>query len=263
MNLSGTKIYIYGRYLKLTRGLPQTVWHCKRCRGHGCKKCNYTGKVYQESVEEIIARGVSNIIPAGKIYFHGAGREDVDALMLGNGRPFILEICDVRLPEEEIKKLSLKTVEEEINKVGADKIRVFNLKYTTKDNIPVIKKSSWNKKYRAVIVIGDEDKLNKQQLFRAVMSLTSTPIHQRTPTRVSHRRADLVRLRRVYEIYIDKIENNEVTLEVTTEAGTYVKELFTGDNGRTIPSLSSLLDKKIEVKCLDVAKIFDDNTLEK
>jgi tRNA pseudouridine synthase 10 len=259
MQMMTTKIYIYGRYLKLIRGLPQTVWHCKRCRGRGCKKCNYTGKVYQESIEEIIAKGVSNMIPCGKIYFHGAGREDVDALMLGNGRPFILEICNARLANAEIEKLPLKDLEEEINKVGKDKIYVFNFRFAKKDEIPTLKKSLWNKKYRATITIEEWDGVNKEELFRAIIALTSSCIHQRTPARVSHRRADLVRQRKIYEVYINKIENNGITLEVTTEAGTYVKELFTGDNGRTTPSLSSLLGKKIEVKCLDVIKIFDNN----
>ena len=48
-------LYIRGEYKKLVRDIPQSKWFCRTCRGEGCLKCNGTGKMYQESVEEIIA----------------------------------------------------------------------------------------------------------------------------------------------------------------------------------------------------------------
>ena len=46
-------LYIAGRYKKLVRGIPQSKWFCSNCRGRGCEKCNWTGKMYPESVEEL------------------------------------------------------------------------------------------------------------------------------------------------------------------------------------------------------------------
>ncbi len=43
-------IFIEGRYRKLVRGIPQTKWPCRRCRGRGCEACNHTGKMYSTSV---------------------------------------------------------------------------------------------------------------------------------------------------------------------------------------------------------------------
>jgi len=41
------------------------------------------------------------------------------------------------------------------------------------------------------------------------------------------------------------------------ESGTYVKELVSGDDGRTKPSLSELLGREAKVAQLDVLEILD------
>ena len=47
-------VFFYGRYQKFERGIPQTHWDCRACRGAGCEKCNFTGAQYLDSVEELI-----------------------------------------------------------------------------------------------------------------------------------------------------------------------------------------------------------------
>ena len=37
-------LYIYGRYRKFIRTIPQTKWPCWECNSKGCPKCNFTGK---------------------------------------------------------------------------------------------------------------------------------------------------------------------------------------------------------------------------
>lgn len=61
-------------------------------RGKGCESCNFSGKQYLISVEELISAEFINDAGAKGSKFHGAGREDIDVRMLGNGRPFILEL---------------------------------------------------------------------------------------------------------------------------------------------------------------------------
>jgi tRNA pseudouridine synthase 10 len=87
IKLQIASMFIYGRYKKLIRGIPQTRWDCKQCWGKGCEKCNNTGKMYETSVEEIIAKIVMDDTKGADHSFHGMGREDIDARMLGNGRP--------------------------------------------------------------------------------------------------------------------------------------------------------------------------------
>ncbi len=85
-------VFIYGRYLKFSRLLPQSKWPCTRCRGPECPKCGGTGKIYRWSVEEMLAEAVMEHTGGWGTRMHAVGREDVDARMLGSGRPFVLEI---------------------------------------------------------------------------------------------------------------------------------------------------------------------------
>jgi len=84
-------LYIYGRYQKKVRGIPQTKWPCRNCGGRGCDNCGGTGKQYPESVGELAGYPLWKAAESEDVVFHGAGREDIDALMLGTGRPFVLE----------------------------------------------------------------------------------------------------------------------------------------------------------------------------
>lgn len=242
-------IYIYGRYKKLKRGIPQTKWPCRHCHGLGCIYCNFTGKMYEESVEELISWLPMKITLAKDESFHGAGREDIDVLMLGNGRPFILE-----LKEPKKRKINLKKLEEDINKYARGKVEVSNLRFTSKEEVKKIKSARYQKIYRAVIKFNNAE---NQKIYEAVNALIGKQISQATPTRVLHRRADKIRKRKVIDMKIEDIKMNEATLVVKAEAGTYIKELITGDNGRTNPSLSSLAGFDIKVEKLDVIGIGD------
>ncbi len=93
------------------RGIPQTYFYCKVCNGKGCESCKYTGKKYNTSVGELIGNEFLKYTHGSNFIFHGCGREDIDALMLGNGRPFVLEIKDPM-----IRSINLYEIENIINK---------------------------------------------------------------------------------------------------------------------------------------------------
>jgi tRNA pseudouridine synthase 10 len=63
-------LFIYGRYKKFVRGIPQTKWPCRDCGGRGCQKCNLTGKTYQESVQELIGSSVLDVSLGKDVVFH-------------------------------------------------------------------------------------------------------------------------------------------------------------------------------------------------
>jgi tRNA pseudouridine synthase 10 len=96
VDLQVNPLYLRGRYRKLVRGVPQTRWPCRRCMGKGCARCGGTGKMYPTSVEEVIAAEVIRESGGTGHALHGMGREDVDARMLGRGRPFIIEVKEPR-----------------------------------------------------------------------------------------------------------------------------------------------------------------------
>ena len=241
-------IYIYGRYNKLKRGIPQTKWHCKTCRGLGCKLCNYSGKIYEDSVEELISTHALKMFNAKDESFHGAGREDIDVKMLGNGRPFVLEI------KNPIKrKIDLYELKKIINTANINKVKLNELKFVDKEEIKLIKTKKYNKTYR-VIILGEKF-FNIEKLKKAALSLRGKIINQYTPTRVARRRANLIRDRKIYEIDVESVEKKYATLKIRSESGTYIKELITGDNGKTKPSISELIGFPCEVYKLDVINI--------
>lgn len=51
-------------------------------------------------------------------------------------------------------------------------------------------------------------------------------------------------------------------MDITTQAGTYVKELIHGEFGRTHPSIFSIIDQWIDIVSLDVINIELDWPLE-
>ena len=129
-------IFIEGRYNKLVRNIPQTKWPCRKCKGRGCEACNFTGKQYPESVEELLSETALKYSKGYEAKFHGAGREDIDVRMLGDGRPFVLEIKEPR-----IRKLDLEKIEREANEAALGKTAYHNLKYTVRKRKAEIKTS--------------------------------------------------------------------------------------------------------------------------
>jgi len=248
VNLQICSLFIYGRYKKLKRGIPQTKWPCRICRGKGCRSCNYTGKMYDTSVEELVSKKAMDLINGSDESFHGCGREDVDALMLGNGRPFVLEIKN---PKK--RTIDISHLESEINSYVKDKIEINNLRLSDKKEIARIKNAEFNKIYR--IVIEGEKIIKKEKLKEVAQILQGKTIKQLTPTRVAHRRANKVRERKIYKCELESVEGSIARLTIETQSGTYIKELVSGDDGRTTPNISEMLGTPCKVNELDVIEI--------
>lgn len=240
-------LFIEGRYRKLVRGIPQTKWPCRKCKGKGCDYCNYTGKMYQESVEELISPEILKNARGSESKFHGAGREDIDVKMLGRGRPFVVEIKD---PYQ--RTLDLKDLENKINQCNTGKVEVSPLKMVGKERRSQIKTSSTGtyKTYQALV---DVDKEISNDDLKLLNSLKI--IEQRTPLRVSHRRADKIRTREVTSILAKKVDTKTLELIIECEGGLYIKELISGDEHRTQPSVSSLLSTPARCVQLDVLDV--------
>ena len=346
--------YIYGRYRKLERGIPQTRWPCRACKGRGCEKCNNTGLQYESSVQDLIGNPILESLKATEHSFHGMGREDIDVRCMGRGRPFVIE-----LKEPKLRTCNYQELEELVNKRAAGAIEVTDLRSSTRSEVVRIKDTPADKSYTirfsltpmneaeydvltAPLDLTKEDKNsrkrkprrgdnrkdntkplpseivtedtgydesalsklkkaeleticvdnnlaksgkkadliarilampppgsvcfelpNEETIRTAIMSLQGTKLAQRTPDRVAHRRADLIRRRDVVAVHEPLIEimddgSTEVEFTLRCESGTYVKETIHGDNGRTQPSVASLLKAKCEVLWLDVGDIHAD-----
>ncbi|MEM0314089.1 MAG: tRNA pseudouridine(54/55) synthase Pus10, partial [Candidatus Bathyarchaeia archaeon] len=78
---------------------------------------------------------------------------------------------------------------------------------------------------------------------------------QRTPTRVLHRRADLTREKYIYEVKVKRLSPNKAELRLQCQGGLYIKELVTGDDGRTTPSITEIVGIKAKPISLDVLDV--------
>ncbi len=250
VSLQVNPIHISGRYRKLVRGIPQSRWFCSQCRGKGCPQCNWTGKKYPESVEELVGEPTLDLTEGDDIAFHGAGREDIDARMLGSGRPFAIEIKKPRK-----RFIDLHLLQETINEKAKGKIEVSSLRFANKDTVRKLKRGERAQKlYRTIVEV--DKPVSKTQLDTLKKTLSGTIIMQQTPKRVAHRRADLVREKYIYKADVKRLTPNRFEIKIRCQGGLYIKELVTGDEGRTVPNVAQILNARAVPLELDVLGVF-------
>jgi tRNA pseudouridine synthase 10 len=228
IGLQINSLYVFGYYQKLVRGIPQSKWG--------------TPHKYKTSVEEIIGKPLLKAADGFDIKLHGSGREDIDAICTA-WRPFVLEVTKPRK-----RKMDLNKVQKLIN---GKKVRVSGLKMVDLNVVQKVKEAKPDKTYRAAVKLEKGIKKSDLAKLRQLVGM----INQRTPQRVLHRRGNLLRKRQVKDLKTRWIGKKKFEMVVKTEAGLYIKELISGDEGRTKPSVSDILGQKAVCKKLDVIRI--------
>jgi tRNA pseudouridine synthase 10 len=250
--------FVYGRYRKLERDIPQTEWPCNACDRSGyvgsqpCENCGGTGYLYEHSVEELTAPVVRDVMDGTDATFHGAGREDVDARMVGTGRPFVIEVIEPRRRNIDTDRLA-----GDINAFAEGRVEVDRLGLATYDAVERVKGLDASKRYRAEVEF--DDSVNAGDLAAALDALDGATVEQYTPHRVDHRRAKITRTREVYEATGELDDPTHATVEIHGAGGLYVKELVSGDEGRTDPNLADTLGVGAEVTALDVLGVYGED----
>ncbi|SDQ29730.1 tRNA pseudouridine(54/55) synthase Pus10 [Natronobacterium texcoconense] len=249
--------FVYGRYRKLERDIPQTEWPCRECGGSGvqlgddgeepCDYCGGSGYMYDTSVEQTVRPHVVEAMDGDEGTFHGAGREDVDARMLEGGRPFVLEVKRPRKRDPDPA-----TLEREINE-AADGVAVEGLRLASYEMVERVKEHDASKYYRADVEFGDP--IDEADFEAAIEELDGATLAQETPERVDHRRASLTRERTVYDLEGELRSPTEAEVRLHGEGGLYVKEFVSSDGGRTKPSLAGVLETEAVVTALDVTGV--------
>lgn len=223
-------VYLLCKYNKFSREISQTRWD-----------------KYSDSIEGYILEACKELYNCSNIFLHGAGREDVNVHMLGDGR-----LCTIEIVEPNIRKVEFDKLEKRIEEVSDKKIKLNVIKEVNKEYIWIGKEGKFEKEYRAVVEFENE---TSDEIIKKIENIKH--ISQRTPTRVEHRRADLIRERDVYKIKKISKENNKVTFDIRTQSGAYIKELISGDDGRTQPNFSLIAGCKAVCVQLDVSQVFE------
>ncbi|KPI96319.1 Putative tRNA pseudouridine synthase Pus10 [Papilio xuthus] len=246
-------LYLGGRYIKLSRDLPQTPWILSGKR------------VMPSSVQEIIFQpiadlyGMSEAEAETRLKLIAAGREDVDVRCLGQGRPFAIEITD---PQRQLTTEELEKACKLISSTGDVIVRT--LVPIVKDDLALLKKGeeTKTKTYEAICIkltCSEFDQIDPNAPItvtdvdlKRINTYRNTPlsnkarieISQATPIRVLHRRPLLTRIRHIIDVHATKVS-----------AGTYVKEWVHGELGRTRPALAHILGARADLLALDVTAV--------
>ncbi|MEM2254277.1 MAG: tRNA pseudouridine(54/55) synthase Pus10, partial [Candidatus Bathyarchaeia archaeon] len=131
---------------------------------------------------------------------------------------------------------------------------VSDLQIVDKDFIRKVKRGeAAQKEYRVIVEF--EKGVSEEDLKILEQKLTGVIVKQRTPLRVLHRRADLTREKYIYEVKVKKLSPKKAEMRVRCQGGLYVKELVSGDEGRTTPSVSEILGQKAKPIKLDVLNV--------
>ena len=153
--------------------------------------------------------------------------------------------------------VNLEEIQNVVNQNAKEKVEINSLRWSNRSEVVKVKESRSEKSYTIRFKV--ENIPDEETVIEAISTLSGVTLAQETPQRVSHRRATKTRNRKVIQLSDIMVEGDEVQFFVRCEAGTYVKELVHSDEGRTVPSVSSVLgDKECSVIWLDVEDIHYD-----
>ena len=172
--------YIYGRYLKHERGIPQTRWPCRACKGRGCRKCDQTGLQYLTSVQGYIGDPILELYGSSEHAFHGMGREDIDVRCLGRGRPFVIEM------KKPVKRnVDVEKIMKIINDAAEGSLEVTSMRHSTRSEVVRVKDTPAEKSYRIEYLIEPITQDNLDELTQ-VMEIPKETRHRGQRQRKIH-----------------------------------------------------------------------------
>ncbi|KAJ3057908.1 putative tRNA pseudouridine synthase Pus10 [Podochytrium sp. JEL0797] len=187
--------------------------------------------------------------------------------MLGTGRPFYLEIVNPRVLDATQAQIS--AVMNRLNAELGGKIRITDLQLVDKNDTKTLKDSASTKQKSYTTLVKLSSPVSLAQL-NALSELKDLELKQQTPLRVMISRPDKNRDKIVHSLLVkpehpvpDSIPTTPlydlIRVDLTTSAGTYVKEFMHSDEGRTVPSVKELLGVEwAKVEHLDVLHVFLD-----
>ncbi|WUR04680.1 tRNA pseudouridine synthase PUS10 [Vairimorpha necatrix] len=238
IKLRNSPIFIYGEYIKLSREMTQTP-----LRISGKLKCKKSVSEFTKQIKEYYQSKEVKFIPSG--------REDIDVKMIG-GRPFLLKIIE---PKRNFYSFHIPLI--------LDKdVKLQNMMLVTKEIRNFILTGEKNERKLYQLLVASKEKLQFNKKYELL---------QKTPLRVLHRRANLVRNKEIEILESEHIKDPKDIISdikdlpqdifyyrivLRASAGAYIKEFVHGDLGRTRPSLSSKTNicDLLELDVLEVEK---------
>ena len=243
LGFSYDSVFVAGRYNKYSSALSQTPW-----------LLDDGTRLHEGSVEELVCGPLQRFFGADEYRFSASGREDIDVRMLGNGRPFYVELVNAHAALQAPARYA--EMQAAIN-ASTDLVQVAHLQPITAAQTARLKEAEASKvkHYRALVWTSRRFTAADRAALEAVRDLA---VAQLTPLRVLHRRTLATRHKVVHSIAVEQLSPHFVVLSLRTSAGTYIKEFVHGDLGRTQPNIGSLLRCDADILQLDVTAVDTD-----
>jgi tRNA pseudouridine synthase 10 len=274
--------YLRGMYTKTRRDVSQTPFFVA---DDGKKRKLGITSLEEEITPSIVKAcvGISTLnnnpnqkhVVFGMAKFHASGREDMDVRMLLpdqpessglpiTGRPFVYEIIDAyRVPSlkalqqivREVNHFTNDDDEPDQRSYGRNPMGVGisnDLRFVSSVAYKKLQEETESKvKYYGCLCWSENPLPATDEIISKRLGSFPLEIHQRTPIRVLHRRANAIRIRHVLSCRANRIDDHYFRLHLSTSAGTYVKEFVHGDLGRTVPNIGTLLGCSTDILELD------------
>lgn len=222
-------LYVSGRYIKQTRGIPQKQKQCVNCCGKGCLSCNHHGMSDFNSVEGMICKYLFERFGAQQAKITWIGGEDANSLVLGQGRPFFAKIINPKKRTPQIPK-----------KIKADKIIIKSLKRISKIPAGPVQFVS-----RTKILVNTENPVSQNDLLRLdQLKKTTLAIYEN-----SGKRAEKL----IYDISYKKESDNSFYLYLKVDGGVPLKRLVSGEN--VFPNISDIISNNSKCETFDFEDI--------
>jgi tRNA pseudouridine synthase 10 len=242
-----TPVFIAGRYMKLARNVAQSRWARVGVANpvtaedeevvEGCSGASADFNV-TSAVTAPLRRWLGT---AARCALASSGREDVDVRMLGDGRPFIVQVPDATRASLLARADVRAAIEREVALGSDEAVQVSGLRLSNAVEYSGLQKATESKSKTYVAVVWCSQPVSPATLAARLDAVRDVRVSQLTPLRVLHRRSALARDKVVHAMSTRWLNPHMFLLTLTTSAGTYVKEFVHGDLGRTTPCVADLL----------------------
>mgnify|MGYP006125319983 CR=1 FL=1 len=222
-------IFVYGRYNKKIRKIPQKQASCMYCVGIGCHNCNFTGLENVETIEGKISTLLIKKFNAKQVKINWIGGEDQSSLVLGNGRPFFAKILNPKKRDRILQKSS------DLDGVYLSELR--KLSVQPKGSIP----------FRSQVTITvDTEKLISLTQLKKLNILENLEIHNFSKDKKSISK-------KIYKIGYKKLGKTSFTLDLLADGGIPIKSFI--EKSDLSPNVSELLKNCCKCKKFDFKNI--------
>jgi len=229
--VKSSPIFLSGRYVKTIRGISQKKDKCQKCSGSGCAICNYMGASASNSVESIIGFRMLEITKGDTPKFSWLGGEDKDSLVLGNGRPFVLQISNPK-----VRRLQTHLTIDENGVCAVLKQQSPRLSFKLPSHFTT----------KTKITIQAEQDLPKQSLATLLNVLENSEVSYQVKSKIARKK--------IYSLKAQQIDEKRFILTMIADGGLFIKQ-FVGGQDYIEPSISKIVGIKCECVAFDILDV--------